>query len=1090
MGNPLVVTKYLIPGRRADLLRRPRLIDFLHEHLDRKLILVSAPAGYGKTSLLVEFAHDADLPFCWYSLDRSDRELRVFIEYLLAAIRHRFPEFGQRTLELLESVEHPSDAEALVGVLVNEIYNDIPDYFVVVLDDYGLANPSEPVNFFLDSLLKRLPENCHLIIASRTIPTLTPRGLAVLTARQEVAGLGARELRFTPQEIQQLVLQNYHQALPDDVAQELARQSEGWITGIILSAQTTWKNLLAGAVRPGGATSGVYEYLANEVFAQQAPRVQEFLLGSSLLDEMSAARCDALLGMDDSAAMLDLLEQGNIFIVRFEKDQERWYRYHSLFQGFLRHKLAHDAPERTAALRLRAAEILEQEGEWDAAFQHRMAVGDVDGAVRVVLLADDEMFEAGRLETLARWIDQLPESLLAQVPRLIRSRGRVYMESGDCAQALSLYDRALQGYEAQGDQNLLAEILVDRAISLRLLGRAREAVESCRQALAAIEQTARPARLVAAGAYRNLGISLCQLGRMAEGTDELRRALGLYREDSSSYGLALTHGDLGVALCLAGNLAASELHFGEALNLWLSIGHPGNIANALNSLAVTQQMRGEHERALATLERALDYAQRAGSRRLVAFIWAGKGDVFRETGQWELAVDSYNEAWHLAEALPDPSLLAYLLNANAEVHRGRGDYPQALAMARRAYEQASEQGLTQDAARYEVTLAAVYLEQGNPALASEYLQRAEQTFARADAKRDLALTWLQMARVAEAQGDRSGALNCVQRMVEATMELGHDHFLVQEASRALVLLEAARQAGVGGTLLPDLLRRAQEKRTPAERRARVAVSQAPPIRLRILALGDCRVCVNDRPLTSADWGTAKAKELFFYLLSVPARRKEQIGNVLWPDLSPARLRSAFHVTLYRVRRALGVNDCILYDGEHYVFNRQLEHYYDVDEFEACLAQAEQALPGQPRTAEACLQRATALYGGEYLEGMAFTGEDWCFWRREELERRYLRALQALGDLRLEREGYAEALEAYRKLLARDPLREETHRAVMRCLALMGDRNAALRHYRTMAELLQQELGVEPLAETTEIYRRLMAGCEAAELRGRGTVSGL
>ncbi len=1081
MRNPLVVTKYLIPGRRADLLRRPRLIDFLHEHVDRKLILVSAPAGYGKTSLLVEFAHDADLPFCWYSLDSSDRDLPVFVEYLLAAIRQRFPGFGWRALELLESVERLSDARALAGVLVNEIYEEIPDYFVIVLDDYNLVNPSEPVNFFLDSLLERLPENCHLIIASRTIPTLTPRGLAVLTARQEVAGLGARELRFTPQEIQQLVLQTYHQELPDNMAQELARQSEGWITGILLSAQTTWRDLLAGAAQARGATRAVYDYLASEVFAQQAADVQRFLLGSSLLDEMSAARCDALLGTSDAARMLELLEQGNVFIVRFDKDQERWYRYHALFQSFLRHRLAEEDPGWEAALRRRAAQIMEQAGEWDAAFTHLTAAGDVEGATRVALAAGEEMFEAGRLETLARWIDQLPPEALMRAPQLIRARGRVCVESGDCAQSLELYERALRAYEAQGDRCGMAETLVDRAASQRLLGRAREAIESCHKALALLEQAEEPAALVVAGAHRNLGISLCQVGAVSEGTEELRQALELFRQSAAAYQLALTHGDLGVALWLAGNLAASELHIEQALDLWLEIGHPGNIANALNSLAVNQQQRGEHERALATLERALDYAQRAASRRLLAVIWTSKGDVLRETGQWEAAVEAYAEAWRLAEALPDPSLLAYLLNANAEAHRGRGNYPQALAMARRAYEQALEQGLSQDAARYEVTLAAICLEQGNSSLAEEHLRRAERSFARADAKRDLALAWLQMARVADAQGERARALDCLQRMSEVTMELGHDHFLLCEAVRAPGLLEAAVRAGVGGALLADLARRAQGGQALAEQHAAPMASQGS-IRLRILALGDASVSVNGRVLTSTDWGAARAKELFFYLLSVPARRKEQIGGVLWPELSPARLRSAFHVTLYRVRRALGVNDSILYDDEHYAFNRQLDYYYDVDEFEALVARAEEAPPDE---AEACLQKAASLYRGEFLEGMTFGGEEWCLWRREELEHRFLGALRALGDLRMGREAYAEALEAYRRLLARDPLNEGAHRAVMRCLALAGDRNAALRHYQTMADTLQDELGVEPQGETLQLYQMLMAGCAPEALRGQG-----
>lgn len=1077
MGKPLIITKCLIPGRRADLLRRPRLIDFIHEHVDRKLVLVCAPAGYGKTSLLIEFAREADLPVCWYSLDSSDRNLRVFVEYLLAALRQRFPDFGRQAQELLASSELLSDIEALVGVLVNEIYEEIPDYFLLVLDDYHLVDPSEPVNYFLDSLLQHLPDNCHLIISSRAIPTLTPRGLALLTARQEVAGLGARELRFTPQEIQELMRQNLGQSVPDEVAQELARQSEGWITGIVLSTQSMWRDLIAGAARARSMGASVYEYLAAEVFHQQTPEVQRFLLASAILDEMSSRRCDALLDETGSAAMLDLLEEGNVFIVRIEREQERWYRYHALFHSFLREKLAADSPAWASELRLRAAAILEQDGEWDAAFRHYLLAGSTTGAVQVVLRAGQEMYEAGRLETLAEWIDRLPAEAVADVPRLLWYRARVHAETGEWAEALGLYERAREGFGAQGDGEAATQTLVDAAVSQRFLGRVREAIESCRQALAALDGIGRDLPMLAAGARRNLGICLCQVGQAPEGIEQLRRSLELYREADSAYGLALTHDDLGVALALAGNIAAATVHHKEALRLWQQIGHLAHMANSLNSLGVSQQFCGEYEEALPNLERALDCAQRAGSRRLRAHIWAGLGDLYRETGRWEEATQAYGEAWRLAETLRDSPLLCYLMNASAEVHRARNEYPPALALARQAYEQALEQGLAQDAARYETTLAAIYLEQGNPVLALEYLERVLETLKRSRAGRELALAWLQWARVMEATGEARASRDGIRRMVEVTLELGYDHFLVQEVARAHSVVEAAAAAGVGGDVLADLLRRVRQRATAVRPRAEAAEREPAPPRIRIRVLGECSVSVDDRLLTLSDWGTAKARELFFYLLSFPSRRKEQIAQVLWPDLPSGRLRGVFHITLYRLRRALGDSECVLYENEQYAFNRQLDHWCDVDEFEAAVGSAERLQADDPRAAEEVFERACALYGGEFLAGMRFPDDDWCFWRREELARRYQSALQALGDLRLARADHAGALEAYRRLLASDPLREDIHRTVMRCLALSGDRSGALQHYRTAAELLQEQLGVQPLAETEDLYRAIATGRE-------------
>lgn len=321
----------------------------------------------------------------------------------------------------------------------------------------------------------------------------------------------------------------------------------------------------------------------------------------------------------------------------------------------------------------------------------------------------------------------------------------------------------------------------------------------------------------------------------------------------------------------------------------------------------------------------------------------------------------------------------------------------------------------------------------------------------------------------------------MRRMVGVTLEMGHDHFLVHEVARALPVVEAAVEAGVGGQMLNSLACRAREASPAAQLEAEREADELPSIRIVVRALGECTVQVDDRALVAADWGTAKAKELFFYLISFPARRKDQIGQVLWPDLSPGRLRSAFHVTLYRLRRALGVSDCVLYENEQYAFNRQLDYRYDVDEFEALVAQAERLLDPEPLEAEKALEEACALYRGPYLDGMDFPDEEWCFWRREELARRHQGALQTLGDLRQARAEYDAALEVYRRLLAADPLREDTHRDVMRCLALGGDRNAALRHYQTLVGLLLEQLGVEPLPETVELYEAIAMGVGAPEL---------
>mgnify|MGYP005843640087 CR=1 FL=1 len=233
-----MITKVLLPQLPRGLLRRSRLVEFLHASVDYRLILLSAAAGYGKTTLLADFAHDTDLPVCWYALSPSDNDPRVFIEHFLASITHRFPDFGGQSRTVLRNTTQ-FDEEGmypLVTAIVNEIYQIIPDYFILVLDDYHLVETSSTINDFLNALLAHLPENCHLIIASRTVPG----GLSLvrLAARQQMIGLGTEDLRFTSNEIRALVKQNYDLDIPIESAEQLAQNSDGWITAIILTAQT------------------------------------------------------------------------------------------------------------------------------------------------------------------------------------------------------------------------------------------------------------------------------------------------------------------------------------------------------------------------------------------------------------------------------------------------------------------------------------------------------------------------------------------------------------------------------------------------------------------------------------------------------------------------------------------------------------------------------------------------------------------------------------------------------------------------------------------------------------------------------------
>ena len=292
MISPRVVTKIVQPSQSRLLLHRPRLVDALHQQVHRKLIILSASAGYGKTALLVDFARETTLPVCWYQLDASDRDPQVFLEYLIATIHRRFPNVGERAQAVLESGTGFCDPDAVIGALVNEIQEKISDPFVVVLDDYHAVAESEAINHILDTLLLLLPEKVHLILSSRTLPA----GLALtrLAVRGQVVALGANELQFTGEEIRSLFYHTHQTTLSPEQAAEMAEHSEGWIAGILLTTPMLCEGLLQRMASPH-THENVYHFLANETFLHLTPEVQRFLLDSSVLNRLDAETSDQVL---------------------------------------------------------------------------------------------------------------------------------------------------------------------------------------------------------------------------------------------------------------------------------------------------------------------------------------------------------------------------------------------------------------------------------------------------------------------------------------------------------------------------------------------------------------------------------------------------------------------------------------------------------------------------------------------------------------------------------------------------------------------------------------------------------------------------
>ena len=516
MTTPLLTTKLYIPPPRPDLVSRPRLIARLNAGLGCKLTLISAPAGFGKTTLLSEWI--ADLGFripdvgsepkdksavrilkpskggdskiqnrvAWLSLDESDNDPARFLAYVIAALQTIDEDLGKGVLDALQSPQPPA-TEELVTVLINEI-GATSDAMVLILDDYHLVT-AQPIHDAVVFLLDHLPGNLHLVIATRSDP---PLPIARLRARGQLTELRQSDLRFTPDEATEFLKQVKKIELSANDVAALASRTEGWIAGLQMAAVSMQgRRDLSGFVAAfAGSQHYILDYLIEEVFQRQPESVQSFLLRTSILERMSGPLCDAVTslltpplpgegqGVGSSQTMLEYLDHANLFVFPLD-DHQRWYRYHRLFVDLLRKRLYQVHPDLVPALHCRASQWYERNGYLAEAIDHALSAGDLERATRLVEQIAEATLMRSEIVTFLNWVAQLPDDLVRTRPDLCIFHGWALLISGG---SLDVVESRLKSIDTSSSV-MASKVALLRAYVAAFQGRMSTAAEMARPAL-------------------------------------------------------------------------------------------------------------------------------------------------------------------------------------------------------------------------------------------------------------------------------------------------------------------------------------------------------------------------------------------------------------------------------------------------------------------------------------------------------------------------------------------------------------------------------------------------------------------------------
>ena len=425
MNASLLATKTRIPPPTHHVVRRPRLVDALeHALCDHKLVLVSTPAGYGKTTLLSQWAHASRLPVAWLSLGEEDNDPDRFFRYLVRAWEAVQPGVGDGPLGLLLGALAP-DRDAVLAAFVN-VAADLPDRTVFVLDDYHLID--EPsIHQALAFLLDHLPPTLHFMLAGRGEP---PLPLARYRARHELLEFRADELKFLPDETADFLNRLMALDLTNDEIVTLHAQLEGWIAGVQLVSLTLRHHREAtDPLVVSGRHRFIADYLCEDVLAHLPEDLRRFLLQTSILDRLCGSLCDAVTGRAGGQEMLELLERENLFLVPLD-DNRAWFRYHRLFADVLHEELRRRHPDAVAQLHRRAAGWYLAEDLSEPAFQHAVAGDDLPLGVQIVDRYANAMLQSGEFRDLQRWLDSIPPAWYAAHPALDLARAGLLAFTG------------------------------------------------------------------------------------------------------------------------------------------------------------------------------------------------------------------------------------------------------------------------------------------------------------------------------------------------------------------------------------------------------------------------------------------------------------------------------------------------------------------------------------------------------------------------------------------------------------------------------------------------------------------------------------